>query len=69
MRKPSNRKVGKKVRQDNFDSKFEHMVGEYQSAKAVLDTLEEDSVEYAAQKKQCDQLFASAERFFNSRQR
>lgn len=45
MRKPSNRKVGKKVRQDNFDSKFEHMVGEYQSAKAVLDTLAEDSAE------------------------
>ncbi|MCL2920211.1 hypothetical protein [Shewanella litorisediminis] len=69
MRKPSNRKIAKKVRKDNFDEKFEHLVGEYQTAKAVLDTLEEDSVEYGQQKKQCDMLFANAERFFHSRQK
>ncbi|MCL2915743.1 hypothetical protein L2725_18470 [Shewanella corallii] len=68
MRKPT-RKVSKKVRKDNFDEKFELLVGEYHKAKAILDTLAEDTVEYDKQKKQCDILFANAERFFNSRQK
>ncbi|MGI2260187.1 hypothetical protein [Shewanella sp. GXUN23E] len=68
MRKPT-RKVGKKIRKDNFDEKFERLVGEYHQAKEVLDTLTEGTAEYDQQKKQCDILFANAERFFNSRQK
>ena len=68
MRKPI-RKVSKKVRKDNFDEKFEQLVGEYHKAKAVLDSLTEDTPEYDKQKKQCDMLFANAERFFNARQK
>ncbi|NIY83442.1 hypothetical protein [Vibrio hepatarius] len=66
MRKPV-RKPSKKMRKSDFEDRFAVMVGEYQSAKEVLDSLPEGTSEYATQKKKCDTLFASAERFINSK--
>ncbi|GAB6261062.1 hypothetical protein [Photobacterium sp. R1] len=67
MRKPV-KKVGKKMRKSDFEERFSKMVEEYHKAKEVLDSLEEGTAEYAKKKKQCDSLFASAERFINSHQ-
>lgn len=67
MRKPV-KKISKKMRKSDFEEKFARMVGEYHKAKEVLDSLEEGTTEYAKKKKQCDILFASAERFINAHQ-
>ncbi|KOO04172.1 hypothetical protein [Vibrio nereis] len=64
MRKPV-RKTGKKMRKNDFEERFSLMVGEYNKAKEVLDSMEEGTSEYAAQKKTCDRLFANAERYIN----
>lgn len=66
MRKPA-RKPSKKTRKSDFEDRFALMVGEYQSAKEVLDSLPEGTSEHAKQKKKCDTLFANAERFINSK--
>ncbi|PSU03566.1 hypothetical protein C9J03_20905 [Photobacterium gaetbulicola] len=65
MRKPV-KKASKKMRKSDFEEKFTKMVEEYQRAKEVLDSLEVGTTEYAKKKKQCDILFASAERFINA---
>ncbi|CAM3642932.1 hypothetical protein VA7868_01411 [Vibrio aerogenes CECT 7868] len=49
----------------NYEAKFEQMVGEYHAAKALLDSMTAGTPEHSQQKKHCDSLFASAERFFN----
>ncbi|MDN3612506.1 hypothetical protein ACODM8_14795 [Vibrio ostreicida] len=67
MKKPV-RRVGKKMRKSDFEARFAHMVGEYNKAKEVLDGLTEGTPEYTKQKKMCDSLFASAERFINANQ-
>lgn len=50
MRKPA-RKPSKKTRKSDFEDRFALMVGEYQSAKEVLDSLPEGTSEHAKQKK------------------
>lgn len=65
MRKPV-KKSSNKNRKSNFEERFSLMVAEYHKAKEVLDSMSEDSPEYAKQKKKCNTLFASAERFINS---
>jgi hypothetical protein len=65
MRKPV-KKVSKKIRKSDFEERFAKMVEEYHKAKEVLDSLEEGTTEYAKKKKQCDILFANAERFINA---
>ncbi|UUM29487.1 hypothetical protein [Vibrio japonicus] len=64
MRKPV-RKSSKKTQKNNFEERFALMVGEYQKAKDVLDSMPEGTSEYQTQKKVCDKLFASAERYIN----
>lgn len=64
MRKPV-RKSNKKAQKNHFEERFAVMVAEYQEAKAALDSMEESSSEYIAQKKVCDKLFANAERCIN----
>ncbi len=64
MRKPV-KKSSKKVKKNDFEERFALMVGEYNKAKEVLDSMEEDTSEYMTQKKLCDKLFASAERYIN----
>lgn len=53
------------MRKNDFEERFSLMVGEYNKAKEVLDSMEEGTSEYAAQKKTCDRLFANAERYIN----
>jgi hypothetical protein len=65
MRKPA-KKSSKKIKKNNFEEKFSLMVAEYNEAKEVLDSMTEDNPEYTKQKKKCDSLFASAERFINA---
>lgn len=65
MRKPV-KKSGKKIRKSNFEERFSLMVAEYNKAKEVLDSMTEGTPEYDKQKKKCDSLFASAERFINA---
>ncbi|EGR2797496.1 hypothetical protein BOO29_11160 [Vibrio navarrensis] len=67
MKKPV-KKTAKKMRKADFEVRFATMVGEYNSAKEVLDALPEGSPDYAKQKKKCDSLFAAAERFINTNQ-
>ncbi len=64
MRKPV-RKSTKKTQKNNFEERFAVMVKEYQEAKEILDAMTEGSSEYITQKKVCDKLFASAERYIN----
>jgi hypothetical protein len=64
MRKPV-RKSSKKTQKNNFEERFAVMVKEYQEAKEILETMTEGSSEYITQKKVCDKLFASAERYIN----
>ncbi len=64
MRKPV-KKSSKKVKKNNFEERFALMVEEYNKAKEVLDSMEEGTSEYMAQKKLCDKLFANAERYIN----
>ncbi len=64
MRKPV-RKSNKKAQKNHFEERFAVMVAEYQEAKAALDSMEEGSSEYIAQKKVCDKLFSNAERYIN----
>ncbi len=64
MRKPV-KKSSKKMKNHDFEERFALMVGEYNKAKEVLDSMEEGSPEYTAQKKACDKLFANAERYIN----
>ncbi|SJN59142.1 hypothetical protein VR7878_03251 [Vibrio ruber DSM 16370] len=61
-------KSPKKHKKSNYEAKFELMVKEYHSAQEVLDGMSEDSADYAQQKKHCESLFASAERFFKQNQ-
>ncbi|MGD8111672.1 hypothetical protein ACQEXU_13860 [Vibrio sp. TRT 21S02] len=65
MRKPV-RKSNKKMRKSDFEEKFAQMVAEHQKANEILESLEVGSPEYIKQKKQCDMLFARAERFINA---
>lgn len=65
MKKPV-KKSGKKMRKADFEDRFAIMVGEYNSAKEVLDSFPEDSSDYIKQKKKCENLFAAAERFINT---
>lgn len=62
------RKSNKKIQKNNFEERFAAMVKEYQDAKEVLDSIEQDSPEYMNQKKVCEKLFASAERYINKTQ-
>ncbi|XAW88013.1 hypothetical protein ABDK09_00785 [Vibrio sp. CDRSL-10 TSBA] len=64
MRKPV-KKSGKKIQKNNFEERFAQMAAEYQAAKEVLDAMDAGTAEHAAQKKVCDKLFASAERYIN----
>ncbi|KXF82650.1 hypothetical protein [Enterovibrio coralii] len=61
-------KLTKKAWKSGYEARFEQMVGEYQSAKALLDSMTKGTPEYAAQEKLCDSLFANAERFFKQHQ-
>lgn len=65
MRKPA-KKSSNKIRKSNFEEKFSLMVAEYHKAKEILDSMTEGTPEHTKQKKNCDRLFASAERFINS---
>lgn len=65
MRKPA-KKSSNRNRKSSFEEKFSNMVAEYQKAKEVLDSLVEGTPEYNKQKRICDKLFASAERFINA---
>lgn len=65
MRKAA-KKSSKKFQKSNFEEKFALMVAEYNKAKEILDTLMEGTPEHTKQKKNCDRLFASAERFINA---
>ncbi|MDW6005449.1 hypothetical protein [Vibrio mangrovi] len=67
MRKPV-KKAGKKMRKSDFEERFALMVGEYHKAKEVLDSMTEDTPDYIKQKKKCESLFATAERFINANQ-
>ncbi|WP_417762847.1 hypothetical protein [Shewanella sp.] len=53
-----------KTRKNYHDAKFEQMVSEYNDAKAILESMDEGSVEHIKQQKYCDTLFANAEKFF-----
>ncbi|QXO16477.1 hypothetical protein [Vibrio ostreae] len=64
MRKPG-KKSSKKIQKNNFEERFAQMAAEYQAAKEVLDEMAEGTSEFVAQKKVCDKLFASAERYIN----
>jgi hypothetical protein len=64
MRKPV-RKSSKKTQKNNFEERFAVMVKKYQEAKEILETMTEGSSEYITQKKVCDKLFESAERYIN----
>lgn len=57
-------KSPKKYKKSGYEAKFEQMVKEYHDAKETLDSMKDDSVEYTQQKKLCESLFSSAERFF-----
>lgn len=61
-------KSPKKHKKSGYEAKFEVMVKEYHSAQEVLNGMSEDSAEYNQQKKHCESLFASAERFFKQHQ-
>ncbi|MCG9597688.1 hypothetical protein L1D15_13260 [Vibrio sp. Isolate25] len=65
MKKPL-KKSSKKLRKSNFEERFSLMVAEYNKAKEVLDSMAEGSPEHIKQKKKCETLFASAERFINA---
>ncbi|WP_425608763.1 hypothetical protein [Vibrio brasiliensis] len=65
MRKAA-KKSSKKIKKSNFEEKFSLMVAEYNTAKEILDAMVEGTPEYTKQKKNCDRLFASAERFINA---
>ncbi|WP_131912400.1 hypothetical protein [Celerinatantimonas diazotrophica] len=60
------RRSGKKNQKSNFEERFASMVSEYHKAKEILDSMVEGTAEYVKQKKICDNLFASAERFVNA---
>lgn len=66
VRKPA-KKSSNKIRKSNFEEKFSLMVAEYHKAKEILDSMDEGNPEYIKQKKNCDRLFASAERFINAK--
>ncbi|KUI98223.1 hypothetical protein [Vibrio sp. MEBiC08052] len=61
-------KSPKKHKKSGYEAKFEVMVKEYHSAQEILNGMAEDSADYAKQKKHCESLFASAERFFKQHQ-
>lgn len=65
MRKPKKKPI-KKTNKNHFEERLSHMVAEYNKAKENLDLLTEGTEEYAKQKKICDNLFASTERFVNA---
>jgi len=64
MKKPV-KKSSKKTQKNNFEERFAVMVKEYQEAKEILEAMTEGSSEYITQKKVCDKLFVSAERYIN----
>ncbi|WP_439333233.1 hypothetical protein [Vibrio viridaestus] len=57
-----------KAWKNGCEAKFEQMVANYHKEKEVLASMEEGSDEYNKQKKHCDSLFASAEKFFSQYQ-
>ncbi|RJX72874.1 hypothetical protein DZ860_06860 [Vibrio sinensis] len=68
MKKPvkkSGKKFSKKMNKGEFEEKFAHMVAEYNKAKEELESMTPGTDEFIKQQKQCDMLFASAERFVN----
>lgn len=65
MKKPS-RRTHKKITKNEFEERFGFLVGEYNKAKEILDSMDQDSDEYKNQQKLCDKLFANAERFVNT---
>ncbi|KJG59063.1 hypothetical protein UA38_04870 [Photobacterium kishitanii] len=65
MRKPG-RKIGKKIRKNAFEDRFALIVEDYNKAKEILDSLIVGTAEYDKQKKECNHLFAHAERCINS---
>lgn len=65
IRKPA-KKSSKNIRKSNFEERFSLMVADYHKAKEILDSMTEGTPEFAKQKKKCDSLFASAERFINA---
>ncbi|QIA64990.1 hypothetical protein GT360_15620 [Vibrio astriarenae] len=64
-RKPV-RKPAKKMSKNHFEERLSVMVAEYNSAKELLDSMTEGTDEHAKQKKKCEKLFASTERFVNA---
>jgi hypothetical protein len=62
MRK-TNKNSGKKSKKVSFEDKLAHLVGEYRQEKELLDSLEEGSTEYNAQKSKCDKLSENVKRF------
>lgn len=65
MRK-SGKKIGKKIRKNAFEGRFALIVEDYNKAKEILDSLMVGTTEYEKQKKECNYLFANAERCLNS---
>jgi hypothetical protein len=47
----------------SFEDKLDQLVGEYRQEQELLETLEEGSTEYNAQKSKCDKLSANVKRF------
>lgn len=66
--KKNREKHQKKAWKNGHEAKFEQMVGEYQNAKAMLDSMKVGTNEYSQHQKHCDSLFAKAERFFKQHQ-
>ncbi|CAH0535111.1 hypothetical protein VST7929_02772 [Vibrio stylophorae] len=61
-------KLRDKAWKNVHEARFEEMVGKYHQAQKELAAMEAGSEAYAKQKKLCDSLFASAERFFSQHQ-
>lgn len=66
--KKKRQNLQKKAWKNGHETRFEQMVSEYHNAKAALEALTAGTEEYNTQKKLCDTLFASAERFFKQHQ-
>ena len=58
-------KASKKSKKNEFESRLNILVEEFNQAQEVLNSLVEGSAEFLAQKKICDKLFSNTERFLN----
>lgn len=61
------KKPGNKMRKADFENRFSVMVGEYHSAKEILQSLTEGTPDYIKQNRKCESLFSAAERFINTK--